>query len=249
MGFVSVILPLVVDRASRVPLYRQLADQLTTAIEDGTLQPGDPFENELALAARLELSRPTVRRAIAELVGRGLLVRRRGVGTTVANRVIHRRDELSSLYDDLVRRGDTPRSELLEVDRARIHPVAALAMGLSEDTPLLYLRRRRLAGETPTAILDNYLPPQYADLDEDELRTGSLYALLRSRGIRPVIAHQVIGARRPTATERALLGLAPGDPLLTMTRRAYDAEGEPVEYGDHCYRYDQYAFDVTVRER
>ena len=65
MGFVSVILPLVVDRASRVPLYRQLADQLTTAIEDGTLQPGDPFENELALAARLELSRPTVRRAIA----------------------------------------------------------------------------------------------------------------------------------------------------------------------------------------
>ena len=245
----SVVLPLVIDRASPVPLYHQLAQQLTAAIEDGTLEPGDPFENELALAARLGLSRPTVRRAIAELVSRGFLVRRRGVGTTVANRVIHRRDELSSLYDELVRRGDTPRSELLEIDRTRLNPVASLAMGLDEDTPLLYLRRRRLAGDLPTAILNNYLPPRLAGLGEDELRADSLYAILRSRGARPVIAHQVIGARRPTALERSLLGLAPGDPLLTMTRRAYDAEGRPVEYGDHCYRFDQYAFDVTVHER
>lgn len=242
-------LPLVVDRTSPVPLYHQLAEQLTAAIEGGTLQPGDPFENELALAARLHLSRPTVRRAIAELVSRGLLVRRRGVGTTVTNQVIHRRDELSSLYDDLVRRGDRPTSEILEIDRACTNPVAAQAIGLGEETPLFYIRRRRLAGETPTAILNNYLPPQYSDIEEADLRTRSLYEILRSRGTRPVIAHQVIGARRPTATERRLLGLAHGDPLLTMTRRAYDAEGAPVEYGDHSYRYDQYAFDVTVRER
>lgn len=64
-------IPVLIDRASPVPLYHQLAEQLTAAIEDGTLQPGDPFENELALADRLDLSRPTVRRAIAELVSRG----------------------------------------------------------------------------------------------------------------------------------------------------------------------------------
>lgn len=249
LAHVSVTLPLIIDRTSPVPLYHQLAQQLTAAIEGGTLQPGDPFENEVALAARLDISRPTVRRAIAELVSRGLLVRRRGVGTTVANQVIHRRDELSSLYDDLVRRGDKPTSEVLEVDRARTNPVAALAMGLGEETPLFYIRRRRLAGRTPTAILNNYLPPQHSDIGEADLRDRSLYEILRSRGTRPVIAHQVIGARRPTASERKLLGLAPGDPLLTMTRRAYDAEGNPVEYGDHCYRHDQYAFDITVYER
>lgn len=247
--FVSLTIPVVIDRTSPVPLYHQLAEQLTAAIESGTLQPGDPFENELALAARLDLSRPTVRRAIAELVGRGLLVRRRGVGTTVASQVIHRRDELSSLFDDLARRGETPTSEILELDRAHTYPVAAEAMGLPENTPLLYLRRRRLAGATPAAILNNYLPPQHADIDESQLVGRGLYDILRSRGVRPVIAHQVIGARRPTATERSLLKLVSGDPLLTMTRRAYDAEGGPVEYGDHSYRYDQYAFDVTVYER
>ena len=107
LGFVHQI-PVMIDRASPVPLYHQLAEQLTAAVEDGTLQPGDPFENELALADRLDLSRPTVRRAIAELVSRGLLVRRRGVGTAVASEVIHRRDELTSLFEDMERKGKRP---------------------------------------------------------------------------------------------------------------------------------------------
>ena len=80
-----------IDRGSPIPLYHQLAEQLSHAIATGALQPGDPFENEIALADRLGLSRPTVRRAIHEPRLAGLLLRRRGLGTTVANRQIHRR--------------------------------------------------------------------------------------------------------------------------------------------------------------
>lgn len=246
-------LPLVVDRLSPVPLYHQLAEQFTTAIADGVIGPGDLFETELSLASRLRVSRPTVRRAIAELVDRGLLVRRRGVGTTVANRVIHRRDELTSLHDDLLRRGQKPRTEVLEITENVRNAPAAAQLGLSAETPFLHLVRRRLAGRTPAALLNNYLPPAPAQVvlehGERALRARGLYDILRSSGIRPVIAHQVIGARRPVARERRLLDLVTGDPLLTMTRRAYDAQGDPVEFGDHCYRYDQYAFEVTVHDR
>lgn len=242
-------IPVVIDRASPVPLYHQLAEQLTAAVESGRLQPGDPFENELALAERLELSRPTVRRAIAELVSRGLLVRRRGIGTTVASQVIHRRDELTSLYDDMERRGQKPSTTVLAVDRDRLDATAAEALGLPADTPLLSIERLRLAGTTPAAVLHNWLPPEFSDIQTAELASTGLYALLKARGARPVIAHQVIGARRPGPRERKLLQLTAGDPLLTMTRRAYDAAGVAVEYGDHYYRYDQYAFDVTVYDR
>ena len=238
-----------IDRSSPVPLYHQLSEQLTAAIADGTLKPGDPFENELALAERLDLSRPTVRRAIAELVTRGLLVRRRGVGTVVASEVIHRRDELTSLYDDMQRRGQKPRTEVLRVEREQVNAHAATSMGLPADTPLLYVERLRYAGPVPAALMQNWLPPQFAALADEDLAGQSMYALLRTRGVRPVIAHQTIGARRPRPNERKLLGLAAGDPLLTMSRRAYAADGSAVEFGDHCYRYDQYAFDLTVHER
>ncbi|HON76383.1 MAG TPA: GntR family transcriptional regulator, partial [Dermatophilaceae bacterium] len=136
-------IPVIIDRSSPVPLYHQLSEQLTAAIADGTLKPGDPFENELALAERLDLSRPTVRRAIAELVTRGLLVRRRGVGTVVASEVIHRRDELTSLYDDMQRRGQKPRTEVIAFDTALVNPTAAAALGLPLDCDLVYLERLR----------------------------------------------------------------------------------------------------------
>jgi GntR family transcriptional regulator len=241
-------IPVVIDRSSPVPLYHQLAEQLTGAIESGRLKPGDPFENELALAARLDLSRPTVRRAIAELVSRGLLVRRRGIGTTVASQVIHRRDELTSLYDDMERRGQTPTTTVLRFEAGATDDTAAEALGVPADTPLVFIERLRRADDVPTALMQNWLPPRFADLTREEVEEGSLYAAIRARGVRPVIAHQTIGARRPTAAERRLLGLASGDPLLTMTRRAYDGDGDSVEYGDHCYRFDQYAFDVTVHD-
>ena len=69
------------DRHSPIPLYFQLSQELERAIREGDIKPGDRIEAEVELAARLGLSRPTVRQAIQDLVNKGLLVRRRGVGT------------------------------------------------------------------------------------------------------------------------------------------------------------------------
>lgn len=238
-----------IDRGSPVPLYHQLSEQLTAAITTGALQPGDPFENEIALADRLGLSRPTVRRAIQELVAQGLLLRRRGLGTTVANRQIHRRAELTSLYDDLKREGvAAPRTEVLSHDVVRDEHVTA-ALGLPADTPLLSLVRLRYAGDLPLAVLRNWLPPDYADISREELEGHGLYDLLRRRGARPVVAHQTIGARTPSPAERKHLQLRAAQPVLTMTRSAFDALGNPVEYGDHCYRAQDYTIDVMIDER
>lgn len=245
----STELPVIIDRTSPVPLYHQLAQQLTAAVEDGVLKPGDSFENEIALAERLQLSRPTVRRAIAEMVARGLLVRRRGVGTTVANEVIHRRDELTSLYDDLRRQGRAPRTEVLALDGESYDDRAAAALNLPAETPLVLVERLRFADDSPIGLLRNWLPPAYADLTREDLTERGLYDLLRARGVRLAVAHQTIGARSPSGRERRLLTLSATEPLLTMSRRAYDGAGAAIEFGDHCYRADQYAFDITVYER
>lgn len=238
-----------IDRGSPVPLYHQLAEQLTQAITNGDLQPGDPFENEIAMADRLHVSRPTVRRAFQELVTQGLLLRRRGLGTTVAGRQIHRRAELTSLYDDLKREGSaTPSTTVLSHEIVE-DLKAATALGLPPDTAFLEIVRLRKAGDHPLAVLRNWLPPQFHDITVEELERDGLYALLRDRGAKPVVAHQRIGARNPTSAERRHLELRASEPVLTMTRSAFDAMGEPIEYGDHAYRAQDYSIDVMIDER
>jgi DNA-binding GntR family transcriptional regulator len=237
-----------IDRASPVPLYHQLAEQLTRSITEGQLKPGDPFENEVAVAERLQLSRPTVRRAIQELVDQGLLVRRRGLGTTVANRKVHRKLELTSLYDDLQRDGRKPKTVVLDL-ALETDETAAAGLDLSPDTKLLHIVRLRLAGDLPLALMHNWLPAPHNDVTREELEKGGLYAALRNRGVRPVVAQQSIGARMPTAAERRHLEITGTHPVLTMTRMAFDASGNPVEYGDHCYRASDYTIDLMVDER
>jgi GntR family transcriptional regulator len=237
-----------IDRDSPVPLYHQLAEQLSASIADGRLQPGDPFENEVALAERLGLSRPTVRRAIQEMVDQGLLVRRRGLGTRVANRKVHRKAELTSLFDDLRRAGRDPRTTILTHEVVTDERAAA-ALDLEPDAPMLLVVRLRTADGAPIAFMHNWLPPQYSDISREELQEMGLYAALRNRGVKPVVAQQTIGARMPTPAERKHLGIRGQQPVLTMTRMAFDASGRAVEFGDHCYRAEDYSIDIMVDER
>lgn len=242
-------LPLVLDRGSPVPLYHQLAEQLAAAVRTGVLLPGDGLENELAMMDRLDVSRATVRRAIQQLVTQGLLVRRRGRGTTVADRLVHRKVELTSLYDDLVGAGREPRTEVLQ-HRRGADTEGAAGLGLvDDDEALLYLERVRYADDEPIALLRNWLPPALADIDATALEGDGLYAVLRARGVRPQVAHQTISARPPSARERRLLGIGRGQPVLTMTRLALAADGTPIEYGSHCYPAAAYNITVMIDER
>ena len=110
--------------------------------------------------------------------------------------------------------------------------------------------RVRKAGNTPLALLHNWLPPKLGDLSREELETTGLYAALRERGVKPVVAQQTIGARMPSQAERRALEIkGGGQPVLTMSRMAFDAAGQAVEFGDHCYRASDYSINLMVDER
>jgi DNA-binding GntR family transcriptional regulator len=237
------------DRSGPVPLYYQVASKLEKAISDGTLSAGARLENEIALSHRLGLSRPTVRRAIQELVDKGLLVRRRGIGTQVVHGKVTRNVELTSLYEDLERAGQVPSTRLLFARVGPCAPEAAEALGIAPGVDVLHIRRLRTADDLPLALLDNTLPPDHTDIDVAALERHGLYQLLRARGVTMQVAKQRIGARASTREESELLDLSRGAPVLTMTRTVFDNSGRAVEYGDHCYRPDLYSFEVTVVNR
>jgi DNA-binding GntR family transcriptional regulator len=235
-----------VDRSSPVPLYYQVAQVLEQAIDAGELAPGERLDNEIALAGSLGLSRPTMRRAIQYLVDRGLLVRKRGVGTQVVHRAVRRPVELTSLYDDLATEGRSPRTEVLRLEQVNASDTIAHVLGVAEGAPVLALERLRFADDEPLALLRNYLPDGIVTLTEDGLRTAGLYRTMRSAGVRPHLASQVVGARVATSAEARLLTETRGAPLLTMRRTAYDETGRVVEYGDHVYRASVYSFEFVL---
>jgi DNA-binding GntR family transcriptional regulator len=238
-----------IDRSSPVPLYFQISRRLEEAVDCGDLVPGERLPNEVELAESLAVSRPTMRQALEHLVDKGMLTRKRGVGTQVSNAQVRRRVALTSLFDDLTAAGRTPQTRVLSFDPAAVDRPAARALGLPADAPLVACERVRLADGRPLAIMRNWLPARFADLTEDDLETQGLYRLLAQRNARPAVAKQRITAVAASTQQAKLLGTKAHAPLISMQRTAFDAAGHAVEYGDHVYRADLYAIEVTVFNR
>lgn len=237
--------PIQVDRNSPVPLYFQVAQHLEQLIESGELATGARLENEIDLADQLGLSRPTMRRAIQYLVDRGLLVRKRGVGTQVVHTKVRRQVELTSLYDDLVKASRDPRTRVLSFGREPAPEALVLEYGLA-GTEVYAFERLRCADGEPLALMRNYVPSGLMDLTPEDLEVHGLYNLLRAAGVNLRIAKQSIGARTATAAEARALRETRGAPLLTMERVAYDDHGRVIEHGKHIYRASRYSFDLTL---
>ena len=237
------------DRSGPVPLYFQVSQRIEKAILSGELPPGSRLENEVALGERLGLSRPTVRRAIQEIVDKGLLVRRRGIGTQVVHGKVTRNVELTSLFDDLARGSKTPSTRLLALETVPADAKIAEKLAVEEGSPALHIHRLRLADDVPMAVMENWLPEAFVNITAEDLTQHGLYQVLRSRGVTMRVARQRIGARKATNAEADLLDIDQNSALLTMDRTAYDDSGRAIEFGHHCYRPDLYSFEVTLVEK
>jgi DNA-binding GntR family transcriptional regulator len=238
-----------IDRSSPVPLYHQLADELRRALVEGRLVKGGFLENEIDLAETWQLSRPTVRRAIQELVEAGLLVRQRGVGTQVVNDELRPKVRLSSLYDDLAAHDRQPSTMVITHERVVADAAVSDALGLPPGSTVVHLERCRYAAGRRLAVLRNWLTVEAAgEIATAQLTATGLYTTLRARGIWPHYAWQRIGARTASPTDAALLDLPVGAALLTLHVVMQDKSGARVDVGDHVYDASEYTMEMAVIE-
>jgi GntR family transcriptional regulator len=80
-------LPLKLSDATGVPYYRQIVDQIGQLIRSGQLVGGTQLPSVRDLASQLLVSLITSRRAYADLEAAGLIQRRQGYGTFVAEEI------------------------------------------------------------------------------------------------------------------------------------------------------------------
>lgn len=240
-----------IDKDSRLPLYCQLKAELERRIASGAWKAGARVPSERELCVAYDISRITVRQAIAELVVEGRLTRQQGRGTFVAQpRIQQHLTALTGFSQDIQARGQRPGSRVIRIERVRPTAAARRALGLDELTAgAILLARLRTADGEPMAVETAYLPADRCEaVLTARLDSQSLYELLgRECGIVPTRAEQQIVATACPATEARLLGVRPGSPALRITRTTYSKDGQPFEYVESYYRGDIYVFHVDLR--
>jgi DNA-binding GntR family transcriptional regulator len=234
-----------IDRASKTPLHAQITAQLRAAIEGGALPPGSLVENEIDLSAALGVSRPTLQKAIAELVRDGLLTRKPGRGTVVLPRSVHRKMSVGSLYDDLSASGRKPLTRVLAFEEGDLPERLAARLPV-DPGPLIHIQRLRIADDEPLSVLHNWIPAPRVGFQADDLAEHGLYELFRRDEVIPHLVEQSITARLATPTEAGLLDVGAGVPLVTVNRIAFAEDASFIEYGEHAYRADRYQFDMVM---
>jgi len=230
------------------PLYLQLKRWIEDAVQRGAIKPGDALPSERDLAARVDMSRVTVRKAVQHLVRDGVLVQRHGSGTYVApqlNRVEQSLSQLTSFAEDMARRGMDVRSVWLDRGLYAPSPEETVALGLSSSENVARVARLRISGDRPLAIERAALSA--ATLPDPQAIGTSLYAHLEKSGNRPVRAIQRIRAVSLDDDDAALLDITAGAASLHIERLSYLASGKVVEFTRSVYRGDTYDFVAELR--
>ena len=241
--------PLHLEVASAVPLWQQLEtiihDRIRSRCPVGTLLPG-----ELELVERFGVSRATVRKAYDSLINKGVIERRRALGTRVIGTPLTEDlGRMKSFSEEMRLKGRDVLTELVHVGLHVPPPLLAVQMELAKGERTLQIRRLRGHDQCfPLVLLTSELPESLG-VSPDEDFSNSLYVLLENEhGIAISHGMESIRASKATAEEARLLGIPISETVLVIERLTYRrGDTRPCEFVRGVYRFDQYTFSMTMR--
>jgi len=227
----------------RAPLYAQVRDRIVAAIEAGEWDAGESLPSEFELADRFGVSQGTVRKGMDALVAEGVLRRRQGLGTFVAEA----EDDWGAAVAGGTGRAIESSVELLACARANAGEEAA-ALGLRRGAALITVKRLvRVLGE-PFAVIESAVSAErFEGLDARRIRHANSNLRVvwwREFGLRVLSAPPTFRAIRAEREDARLLGVEVDASLLEVTRVAHAMTGDPVEWSLLRCRTDAYAYQV-----
>jgi GntR family transcriptional regulator len=241
-----------IDKSIPIPLYYQLKELLYLYIEQAT--NGDPIPTEKELCEIFDISRPTVRQAIIELVNEGCIFRKKGKGSFVLKPKIDQDFLLvvESFNDEMQSKGLTPITKVLDARIRKANLNVAENLGLKEDDEVVFLSRlRSIQGEAPLVLVNTFLPGrQLAAILEKDLVNESMYKIFeRDFDLSIRYTKRVLEARLAGRYEAEKLKISEHAPIQYIETVAYLFDGNAIEYSQASYRGDRNKFTVEIRRQ
>ncbi|MGH2681962.1 MAG: GntR family transcriptional regulator [Actinomycetota bacterium] len=242
-----------IARTSPVPFYFQLKKTLAEEILTGRWTPGERLPSEPAICEHFEVSRTTVRQALAELEAEAMIRRDKGRGTFVADP--HSTSWLlqssGGFFEEAVRAGHTVISKLLRRGQEVLPSWACDALELPSGSEGMSIERLRWVDGRLVMYVVNHLPARLTDaVIEADLATGSLYRTLEDReGLEVFGGRRVVEAVTAQEDLARLLEVEAGAPLLLVESVSWDRERLPFECYRAWHRADRTRIEVQVVTR
>jgi GntR family transcriptional regulator len=234
-----------VNPDSPMPLYYQIQENLRELIRGQEIPKGESLPSERELSDLYGVNRLTVRQAIAELVNEGVLVRKRGIGTFVAEqKVIQAMPGLRGFTERMLRAGYQPGSRIISLTRGLPTRSAAQALQIAPEIEVVNLVRLRTINDEPMMLETSVLvASRVPDLTLEQIAHQSLYQLLTTRyQIQIVEADEVLEPVALTSYEAHLLGAEVGRPAMLVEGTIYSLNRVPIEFTKSLVRGDKARF-------
>lgn len=241
------------NTALPLPKYHQIYLVLREQLAEGRFAAGLP--GEVALAGQFGVARVTIRKALEQLAGEGLIERAPGRGTVpkrpaAAARPADRdgsRAQLTGLLENIVTMGLATKVQVVECERIPASDAVAEALGLAPGAPVQKAVRVRSTREGPLSLITTHVPAALAQgFGRRELARKPLLILLEEAGVRIGHATQTISARLADASSAQHLAVSVGSALLAVTRLIHDDQGRPVQWLHGLYRPDRYQYQMQL---
>ena len=235
---------------SDIPLYTQLVGIIKQNISSGELNVGDLLPSEAELCRTMGISRNTVRQAIGELEEEGLVVRKRGKGTFVADPNARGKCVRYSFTTEISSMGKVPSSTMVDFGIIVPPPEISRKMQLQEGvTVYCFTRVRNVDGE-PLILETSYYPQYlYPNLTRELVQTHSIYSLLYHVGIAPAAAEDTYEAVVLDEVRANLLHVPQGSCAFYHQRRTRTEDGRIYEYTCSYIRADRVTLDVHMQKK
>jgi len=239
----------IVDFNSPIPKYLQISNWLEEMIRKGRYGVGERLPSESSLAEICGVNRNTVRQAISELVQKGLISKKNGVGSFISARdpspVKYILQNISSTTDDILSMGIAPKTRILGQKVMEADSELAEKLMLGGDKRVILTKRLRLGNGIPLVIERSYLPyAEYKSLLGIKL-TGSLYHILTEKfGTELHRSIQTFRAVALSPEDAKLLDVPPKSPGIFLESIIYDPKNVAVEVMQAHHRGDKYVFQV-----
>ncbi len=230
---------------NKIPLHKRAELYLRKLIEQDEFRDGKLLPNEIELSEQLKISRNTLRQAINTLVSEGLLVRKRGVGTRVAEKNIYSEaTNWFSFSQEMKILGVAIENFELYISKRMASEEARSFFSLPENTKVLRIERLRGKKNFPFVYFVSEFNPDIP-LNGTENFNRPLYEILRKDyQIIVKTSREEISAAPANDFIASKLEIETGDPILIRKRAVSDTNGLPVEYNIGWYRADSFTYKI-----